>query len=320
MVEDATERYRVLYETITDGIVFIDMNGRIVECNQAFAGMLGYSREELKHFTYRELTPEQWRETDDNILKEQIMKRGYSDEYEKQYIRKDGTVLQASLRGWLITDEDGLPKGMWAVIREIKRRKKAEGELGETDEKAQRYLGTVGSIIVALDRDGRVTLLNRKGCELLGYKEGELDGKIWFETCVPREHREEVRRVFEKCMLEETGEIMESGNPVLTKNGEKKIIRWHHALLKDSDGKVIGTLSSGVNLGVNAYITKPIDHERLDQIIKECLIKQQDVLKITQEKLVRLIDDTIEDRWEERRRRQELQKERDKMLSQLYST
>jgi len=75
-----------------------------------------------------------------------------------------------------------------------------------------------------------------------------------------------------------------------------------------------------VNLGANAYIMKPINHENLDQMIKECLRKQQDALKITQEKLVRLIDDTIEDKWEERRRRQELQKEREKMISKLYST
>lgn len=75
-----------------------------------------------------------------------------------------------------------------------------------------------------------------------------------------------------------------------------------------------------VNLGANAYIMKPIDHERLDQMIKECLKRQQDALKITQEKLVGLIEDTIENKLEEKRRRLEFQKEREKMLSRLYST
>jgi signal transduction histidine kinase len=59
------------------------------------------------------------------------MTRGYSDIYEKEYRRKDGTVLPVELRTTLITGEDGIPQGMWAIIRDISERKKTEEALKE---------------------------------------------------------------------------------------------------------------------------------------------------------------------------------------------
>ena len=56
-----------------------------------------------------------------------------------------------------------------------------------------------------------------------------------------------------------------------------------------------------LNLGANAYITKPIDHEILDQMIKSCLKKQQEALKITRENLAEFIDEVIEIRSNEQR-------------------
>lgn len=58
-----------------------------------------------------------------------------------------------------------------------------------------------------------------------------------------------------------------------------------------------------VNLGANAYIMKPIDHERLDQMIKQCNKKQQEVLKVTQEKLADFMEKAMEDSWEKHRQR-----------------
>lgn len=55
-----------------------------------------------------------------------------------------------------------------------------------------------------------------------------------------------------------------------------------------------------LNLGANAYIEKPIDHEILDQMINRCLEKQQEALKITQEKLVKLMGEEISDRSQRR--------------------
>ena len=122
------ERYRTLYESSRDGIVAANLDGRIIECNQPYAEMLGYSREELKRFRYQKITPSKWYAFNEDVFRE-VMERGYSYEFEQEYIRKDGTVFPVSLRTWRIDDEAGHPVGVYSVVRDITERKRAEEAL-----------------------------------------------------------------------------------------------------------------------------------------------------------------------------------------------
>lgn len=56
------KRYRRLYETSQDGIIARDLQGRMIDCNQAYAKMIGYYRGELEHLTVQQLLPEKWHE------------------------------------------------------------------------------------------------------------------------------------------------------------------------------------------------------------------------------------------------------------------
>ena len=116
------------------------------------------------------------------------------------------------------------------------------------ESEAQRYLNLAGVIFVALDKDGRVTLINRKGCELLGYTELDLIGQNWFATCVPRSVRRRVEREFGKIMKGNEPQLEYFQNPVLTKRGEEKLIEWRNTVLRDNEGRVTGSLSSGTDI------------------------------------------------------------------------
>ena len=118
-LEASEEKYRTLYETSRDGITFCDINGNIIDANLAFLYMVGYEIQDIKGMNYQQLTPGKWHETDAYILKEQILKRGYSDEKEKEFIRKDGTVFPVGARSWLSRDETGNPTGLWTLIRDL---------------------------------------------------------------------------------------------------------------------------------------------------------------------------------------------------------
>jgi PAS domain S-box-containing protein len=124
-------RYRQLYEGMRDAFASVDLEGRITGFNSAFVTMIGYTPDEIYTLTYLDLTPEQWLSGEELILKNQVMVRGYSDIYEKEYRRKDGTVFPVELRTTVITGEDGVPQGMWAIIRDISQRKKTEEALKE---------------------------------------------------------------------------------------------------------------------------------------------------------------------------------------------
>jgi len=128
-LRESEEKYRNLYESSKDGIAFSDMQGNLLDANQAFLDMLGYTIEEYKKLTYQQLTPKKWHKMEADILKNHTMARGYSDEYKKEYIKKDGTVFPATIRIWLIKDKQGKPIGMWAIIRDIAERKQVEEKI-----------------------------------------------------------------------------------------------------------------------------------------------------------------------------------------------
>jgi PAS domain S-box-containing protein len=127
-LRQSEERYRALYEASRDGYAMVDMQGTIIRSNSTFKEMLGYTDRELAGMTYREITPEKWHSMEEKILKEQVRERGYSDVYEKEYRRKDGTLLPIEIRTNLLKDEDGNPAGMWCFVRDMTDRKLAEQE------------------------------------------------------------------------------------------------------------------------------------------------------------------------------------------------
>lgn len=119
-------KYRKLHESIMDGFVYVDMDGKILEFNKSYQDILGYENEELKHLRYYDLTPERWHEYEQNIVNEQILQLGFSEIYQKEYIRKDGTPIAVELRTFLIKSNHGENEGMWAIVRDISKRKADE--------------------------------------------------------------------------------------------------------------------------------------------------------------------------------------------------
>jgi PAS domain S-box-containing protein len=122
-------RYRKLYESMLDGFVSLDMSGKILEFNNAYQEITGYTGQELYSMTVWDLTPDRWHHIQKNIIEEQVLTRGHSEIFEKEYIRKDGTMVPIELRIYLILDERGAMTGMWSIVHDITKRKQAENEL-----------------------------------------------------------------------------------------------------------------------------------------------------------------------------------------------
>jgi len=155
-VQDITERKRVeielqvreekyirLFESMMDGFVSVAMDGKLLECNEVYRTMLGYSKTELTQLSYTDITPEKWHALEVGIVKDQILKRGYSDVYEKEYRHKNGKVFPVELRSVLIRDEQGIPAGIWAIVRDISERKRAEEELHKKSAEIERFTNMV---------------------------------------------------------------------------------------------------------------------------------------------------------------------------------
>jgi len=122
-------RYRRLHESITDAFAVVDRDGRILETNRAFQAMLGYTGDELRTKTFRDITPARFHEEESRLLSEQMHARGHTDIYEKEYTRKDGTAIPVELRAYMVRDERGQYAGAWAIVRDITERRRTDSEL-----------------------------------------------------------------------------------------------------------------------------------------------------------------------------------------------
>lgn len=125
----------------------------------------------------------------------------------------------------------------------------SEMALRQERDRAQNYLDTVEAIIVVLDVNGNITLMNRKGCRLLGYSEDELIGKPWFATCLPLpEGMSVIFPAFLRLVAGEEGIMEHYENSVITRDGVIRQIAWHNTLLHNEQGQITGTLSAGEDI------------------------------------------------------------------------
>lgn len=126
---NSEKKFRQIFETSADGFVIYDSNRIIKECNETFANMLGYdSPDELKGKYSNDYTPAKWYHTV-HTSSEQVMKKGYTLPYEKEYFRKDGSIIPVEVRIHGTKDEKGNIDGLWSIVRDISTRKQIESEL-----------------------------------------------------------------------------------------------------------------------------------------------------------------------------------------------
>ena len=129
---------------------------------------------------------------------------------------------------------------------QIIERKQAELAVRLEGDRAQRYLDTAEIILLALDVEGRITLVNRYACAILGWTADELLGRDFIETCVPAQIRDETRSRLSAVLAGPDSSIID--NPIVTRSGEERLIEWRNTLLRDDTGRVISTLSSGTDI------------------------------------------------------------------------
>ena len=111
-----------------------------------------------------------------------------------------------------------------------------------------RYLNIAGVMLMALDNQGRIAMINRKGAETLGYPENELIGMDWFSNFLLPADTEAVHKAFDLLMAGKSSAVLHHENPILNARREVVLVAWNNAQLKDDQGKVTGLLCSGEDI------------------------------------------------------------------------
>ena len=260
-LQDSKRRLTDIINFLPDATFVIDKEGKIISWNQAIVAMTGVKAEDiLGKGDYEYAIPFYGQRRP--ILVNLVLKP--QEEFETIYDnikRKDGLLTGEAyipnLRGRQVYlfgtaaalhDSQGNVVGAIGSIRDITEYKRAEEALKAERDKAEKYLNIAEVILVALDAEARITLLNRKGYQVLGYEEAELMGRDWIKTCLRPQDHESVYEANRKIIAGEIELFEYYESYIRNKNGEERLIAWHTTIIKDGEGRIIGTLSSGEDI------------------------------------------------------------------------
>jgi len=172
-LHESEKKYRAVFDNAATGIN-LNRQGRVLQANSAWANMLGYSQDEIRQLTFRDVT-----HPDDLRITEQCydeLVRGEKDScrFEKRYIRKDGRIVWADVWVSAIRDEAGEYQAGISSAIDITDRKQAEEALQRSEANYRAIFDSMNDAIFVHDIEtGAILDVNQKMCEMYGYTREE---------------------------------------------------------------------------------------------------------------------------------------------------
>jgi formate hydrogenlyase transcriptional activator len=165
------ERWRSVFENSAIGVALTDLNGRFLATNPTYQKMLGYTDEEFQTVSFLEITHEDYREANLALVTELLEGKREQFQIEKQYRRKDGSLIWVRNNVSLVPGTESIPRFIMALSEDITERKHAEEALRKSDERVRLILDSAAEGIFGCDPEGTCLFCNRAAVRLLGYDE-----------------------------------------------------------------------------------------------------------------------------------------------------
>jgi diguanylate cyclase (GGDEF)-like protein/PAS domain S-box-containing protein len=239
---ESGEKLSLIFESIKDGITLIDLEGNIVDVNEATVRMSGYShKEELIGRSSLEFIAEKYRAHAIEDMTRQISEGRGSDLSYYGLIDKNGNEYDGEVSATILPDANGNPAGFIAVVRDISERKRMEKALHESGEKLQLTLESIEDGIIVIDTDGNVLDANEATVRMGGYQnKSQLIGRNAFEWIAPKD-RSLVMDDLKARLEGHPKEKMEYS--VHPKNGRDFEVELTASTLRDEEGNPAGYIA-----------------------------------------------------------------------------
>jgi diguanylate cyclase (GGDEF)-like protein/PAS domain S-box-containing protein len=134
-------------------------------------------------------------------------------------------------------------------VRDLEHKQGASDELRESERRFSEMLSNVALISMMLDRQANIEYCNDYLLNLTGWRREEVLGRSFLELFLPLDLHEELRGVY-TAMLENSPAAWHHENDILTRSGERRLIRWNNSVLRSSSGAVMGVASIGEDVTV----------------------------------------------------------------------
>lgn len=239
---EKTEELNRYFNVNLDLLCIADTEGRFLRLNPEWEQSLGHRLEELEGRRFLDFVhPDDLAGTlaavADLSQKKDVLN------FVNRYRNSEGTYRWIE---WRAASPDGMH--IYAAARDVTEQFRISEELRREKETAQQYLDIAGVIFLVLDSRGNIALINRKGCDILGYSADEIMGRNWFDLFISAKIKDELKNLFLRMIRGEITIIDYYENPVVTASGEERLIAWHAAAVRDASGAITGTLSSGEDI------------------------------------------------------------------------
>ncbi|HRZ86318.1 MAG TPA: PAS domain S-box protein [bacterium] len=257
MVEDITERKRAEEalresEQVVRGIIdnspavifMKDLEGRYLLINSLYEKLFHVSNDALKGKTDREVFPaevaEALRKADSAVLK-----AGRPLEFEEVVPQDDGLHDYLSLK-FPLFNAQGKAYAVCGIATDFTERKKAQAALGQSRQQYFDLVEGANSVILKMDREGRVTYWNKFAAEFLGFLPEEIVGKSVVGTIVPAVESDgrDLRKMIDDLCADPV-RFRNNLNENMKKSGERVWISWTNQPILDDNGRAVGVLCVG---------------------------------------------------------------------------
>jgi len=265
------ERFNGIFDSSKDAIAYATLDGMLLDVNDAFSELTGYSKDELlARKKFQDITPEEYEEYEYKII-EKIIKTGNPETYEKEYIRKDGSSVPILLTTFIVKGPDGKTIGIAFIIKDITERKKLERELSVAYDAID---SSVNGVIIT-NLKGEITYANPVFVRMFEYesKEGLL-GKPAREL-IPREvvqRFSDVQTIIDK-VKGETEEFIAQ-----RKDGTEFPVEVSTSVVTDQEGNDIGRMASFIDITERKKAEKELRKYRdhLEELVEKRTQKLQE--------------------------------------------
>lgn len=259
-------KFRSVVEQASDGIALVDSHGNIIEWNPTMEQITGLARSEVLDRPIWEITfqvlpkEEKTAITRDAhaLIWDTVIKKGFTDKEEivdRVIETSQGMRRIVQSNGFTFETSKGLHAGV--IMRDITEQKRVEDELREVERRFRHMLENVQLLAVMLDMRGNITFCNNYLLEMTGWQREEIAGKNWFDLFVPPQLG--LKDMFEESFVKGIFPP-HFENETLTRSGEHRLVAWNNTMLRDLQGKVIGTASIGEDI---------TDRKRAEAVLRE---------------------------------------------------
>ncbi len=251
-IREARDRFENLVRNIPDAVYtsLPDETGTMTYMSPRWKDWTGYNPEDLcdLHQTRsKSIHPDDAETTLSRLADARTNGSEYRLEYRVVH-KETGEVRWLSDHGVPDKDDQGTVLCFDGIVSDITDRKLTEKALRQERDRTQRYLDVAGVMLIAIDPAGQVSMINQKGCEILGREPTAVVGRNWFDDFIPARCRKRTLDLFRALLAGEVDGAGRHENPVIVKPSEERLIAWHNTVLKDDAGEIIGTLSSGEDI------------------------------------------------------------------------